>query len=99
MEEKKEAAEGKAGSPFEEEKAEGDTLLSETWAQDAQAALEDFIEQQGIYIRQQAALPEDGEPSGFPIFWEGWGNTAQHMRKLILLCKMQETCVCVYFSF
>lgn len=28
------------------------TLLSETWSQDAQDELEDFIEQQGIYIRQ-----------------------------------------------
>lgn len=26
--------------------------LSETWSQDAQDELEDFIEQQGIYIRQ-----------------------------------------------
>ena len=26
--------------------------LSETWSQDAQDDLEDFIEQQGIYIRQ-----------------------------------------------
>ncbi len=26
--------------------------LNETWSQDAQAELEDFIEQQGIYIRQ-----------------------------------------------
>lgn len=52
MEGKKESATGKAGSPTNEQKAEGDTLLSETWAQDAQATLEDFIEQQGIYIRQ-----------------------------------------------
>lgn len=28
------------------------TKLNETWAQDAQDELEDFIEQQGIYIRQ-----------------------------------------------
>lgn len=28
------------------------TALSETWSQDAQDELEDFIEQQGIYIRQ-----------------------------------------------
>ncbi|GFI33402.1 hypothetical protein IMSAGC013_04811 [Lachnospiraceae bacterium] len=28
------------------------TPLSETWSQDAQDELEDFIEQQGIYIRQ-----------------------------------------------
>ncbi len=26
--------------------------LNETWSQDAQDELEDFIEQQGIYIRQ-----------------------------------------------
>lgn len=31
---------------------ESKTLLSETWSQDAQDELEDFIEQQGIYIRQ-----------------------------------------------
>ena len=29
-----------------------DTTLSETWAQDALQDLEDFIESQGIYIRQ-----------------------------------------------
>ncbi len=28
------------------------TPLNETWSQDAQDELEDFIEQQGIYIRQ-----------------------------------------------
>lgn len=28
------------------------TKLNETWSQDAQDELEDFIEQQGIYIRQ-----------------------------------------------
>lgn len=50
MEEKKELEIEKAGSPLEEKK--GDALLSETWAEDAQATLEDFIEQQGIYIRQ-----------------------------------------------
>lgn len=33
------------------EQKEG-TLQSETWSQDAQDELEDFIEQQGIYIRQ-----------------------------------------------
>lgn len=33
----------------EEEKK---TPLNETWSQDAQDELEDFIEQQGIYIRQ-----------------------------------------------
>lgn len=31
---------------------EGEAPLSETWPQDAQDELEDFIEQQGIYIRQ-----------------------------------------------
>lgn len=50
MEEKKELEAGKASSPLEEGKE--DAPLSETWAQDAQAALEDFIERQGIYIRQ-----------------------------------------------
>lgn len=34
-----------------EEQKKG-TPLSETWSQDAQDELEDFIEQQGIYIRQ-----------------------------------------------
>ncbi|MDY3918503.1 MAG: hypothetical protein SOZ59_05795 [Candidatus Limivivens sp.] len=34
----------------EEEKKEN--TLSETWAQDALEDLEDFIESQGIYIRQ-----------------------------------------------
>lgn len=29
-----------------------ESALSETWSQDAQDELEDFIEQQGIYIRQ-----------------------------------------------
>lgn len=31
---------------------EEQTKLNETWSQDAQDELEDFIEQQGIYIRQ-----------------------------------------------
>lgn len=38
-----------------EEVSEGQkkgTPLNETWSQDAQDELEDFIEQQGIYIRQ-----------------------------------------------
>lgn len=56
MEGKKELEKGKASSPLhmEEEKelAGGNTPLSETWPQDAQAALEEFIEGQGIYIRQ-----------------------------------------------
>lgn len=30
----------------------GEHKLSETWAQDALADLEDWIEEQGIYIRQ-----------------------------------------------
>lgn len=34
------------------EQKEEETKLSETWSQDAQDELEDFIEQQGIYIRQ-----------------------------------------------
>lgn len=36
--------------PREEQKEK--VSLSETWSQDAQDELEDFIEQQGIYIRQ-----------------------------------------------
>ncbi|MEY8391475.1 hypothetical protein AALA98_08885 [Lachnospiraceae bacterium 45-W7] len=35
-----------------DEEREGHDSLSETWSQDAQDELEDFIEQQGIYIRQ-----------------------------------------------
>lgn len=35
-----------------EKNQEQRSLLSETWSQDAQDELEDFIEQQGIYIRQ-----------------------------------------------
>ncbi len=44
--------------PEEKEKAAKDEAakekggLNETWSQDAQDALEDFIEEQGIYIRQ-----------------------------------------------
>ena len=34
------------------EEAQEPSILSETWSQDAQDELEDFIEQQGIYIRQ-----------------------------------------------
>ena len=30
----------------------GEKTLTETWAEDAQAELEDWIEEQGIYIRQ-----------------------------------------------
>ena len=30
----------------------GKKALTETWAEDAQAELEDWIEEQGIYIRQ-----------------------------------------------
>lgn len=38
------------GHPQETEKQESE--LSATWAEDALADLEDFIEEQGIYIRQ-----------------------------------------------
>ncbi|MDO5422339.1 MAG: hypothetical protein Q4F41_01270 [Eubacteriales bacterium] len=38
--------------PEDEQKPEKDQKLSETWAQDALEDLEDFIESQGIYIRQ-----------------------------------------------
>lgn len=34
------------------ERQQKQTSLNETWSQDAQDELEDFIEQQGIYIRQ-----------------------------------------------
>ena len=34
------------------QEAQQETKLSETWAQDALGALEDWIEEQGIYIRQ-----------------------------------------------
>lgn len=37
--------------PTKQEQRKG-TPLNETWSQDAQDELEDFIEQQGIYIRQ-----------------------------------------------
>lgn len=36
----------------EQEEDKKKTTLNETWSQDAQDELEDFIEQQGIYIRQ-----------------------------------------------
>ncbi len=36
----------------EEQKVQEELPLSETWPQDAQDELEDFIEAQGIYIRQ-----------------------------------------------
>lgn len=36
----------------EQNKEQNQTPLSETWAQDALAELDDFIESQGIYIRQ-----------------------------------------------
>lgn len=42
--------EEKTKSP--EEDPDRRAFLSETWSQDAQDELEDFIEQQGIYIRQ-----------------------------------------------
>ena len=36
-----------------QKKEQGEPVtLNETWSQDAQDELEDFIEQQGIYIRQ-----------------------------------------------
>ena len=35
-----------------EQEKEQKKPLNETWSQDAQDELEDFIEQQGIYIRQ-----------------------------------------------
>lgn len=38
--------------PEEEKKQQERSPLNETWPQDAQDELEDFIEQQGIYIRQ-----------------------------------------------
>ncbi len=41
----------KQGNLKEEEQRE-EVSLSDTWSQDAQDELEDFIEQQGIYIRQ-----------------------------------------------
>jgi hypothetical protein len=50
MEEKKEVKEA-----LQEEKEKETTeshKLSETWAQDALGDLEDWIEEQGIYIRQ-----------------------------------------------
>lgn len=40
----------RAAQESEEKREKGP--LSETWSQDAQDELEDFIEQQGIYIRQ-----------------------------------------------
>lgn len=40
----------KAGDQPEEKREKAP--LNETWSQDAQDELEDFIEQQGIYIRQ-----------------------------------------------
>ena len=40
----------KEGTQIQERKEQ--YPLSETWSQDAQDELEDFIEQQGIYIRQ-----------------------------------------------
>ena len=46
MQEKKEKEEQKSQEARQEKK------LSETWAQDALGDLEDWIEEQGIYIRQ-----------------------------------------------
>lgn len=46
------AEEKKTGQVQEEEKEKKEFKLSETWAQDALADLEDWIEEQGIYIRQ-----------------------------------------------
>ncbi len=46
MQEKKEKEEQKSQEARQEQK------LSETWAQDALGDLEDWIEEQGIYIRQ-----------------------------------------------
>lgn len=43
-------SEGKEETQVQEKKEQ--YPLSETWSQDAQDELEDFIEQQGIYIRQ-----------------------------------------------
>ena len=50
MEQEKDVTRKMEGSQPEGQKNK--TLLSETWPQDAQDELEDFIEQQGIYIRQ-----------------------------------------------
>jgi hypothetical protein len=50
MEEKKEVKE--ALQEEKEKEATESHKLSETWAQDALGDLEDWIEEQGIYIRQ-----------------------------------------------
>lgn len=46
------AEEKKEGQVPEEEQEKKEFKLSETWAQDALSDLEDWIEEQGIYIRQ-----------------------------------------------
>lgn len=51
MRAQKEAQEDSLQKQKTQEQKKG-TLQSETWSQDAQDELQDFIEQQGIYIRQ-----------------------------------------------
>lgn len=55
MEEKKNVspvADDSSVSPAEDTASSENNVLSETWAQDALQDLDDFIESQGIYIRQ-----------------------------------------------
>lgn len=52
MEEKKNISPVSEEQKNPEAKAAGEHVLSETWAQDALQDLDDFIESQGIYIRQ-----------------------------------------------
>lgn len=52
MEEKKNTSPVSEEQEKQEAKATGEHVLSETWAQDALQDLDDFIESQGIYIRQ-----------------------------------------------
>lgn len=53
MEKKREQEQAmKNGGQAEEKVSEKEFQMSETWAQDALQDLEDFIEEQGIHIRQ-----------------------------------------------
>lgn len=52
MEEKKKATEKVEEAPAEQTSAEKDFQVSETWAQEIIEDMDDFIESQGIYLRQ-----------------------------------------------
>lgn len=52
MEEKKKATEKVEEAPAEQISAEQDFQVSETWAQEIIEDMDDFIESQGIYLRQ-----------------------------------------------